>query len=365
MKRFRSAWVMVGAVLAPAAAPLAAQYPIEYALVDVADGVHVAMQTNPVASPVNGNSVVIIGETGVVVVDAGLTPAYAGDLIAQIRRLTDRPVRYVVTTHWHDDHVFGNQGFRDAFPDVQFIAHDSTRMDFIEIAVPSLGGAQENFDGFIAQIDAMLESGIGPDSAPLTDERRERLKGQKEMAQRLLPDVLNMEPVPPTVTFARHLTLHLGDRTVELHYLGRGNTRGDVVVYLPESKVLATGDLVVNPVPFSLGSYLGDWIETLTALSRFDAELVITGHGPVQHDMEYVLAVRELLQAVMAQVRDAADRGLTLEETREAVDLSEYQTRFAGDDRIRNRFFEAYFETPAVERAYLEVTGQPLGAEPE
>ncbi len=365
MTRFRTAWAMTGMAASLSAAPLAAQYPIEYELVEVTDGVHVATQTNPVASPVNGNSVVIVGETGVVVVDAGLTPAYAADLIARIKQLTDQPVRYVVTTHWHDDHVFGNQGFRDAYPDVQFIAHDSTRMDFVDIAVPSIADSRENFEGFMAQIDAILESGIAPDSTPLTDERRERLEGQREMALRLLPDILGMEPIPPTVTFERDLTLHLGDRTVELHYCGRGNTRGDIVVYLPESKVLATGDLVVNPVPFSLGSYLGDWIETLAAVSEFDADFVITGHGPVQHDMEYVLAVRGLLQAVMAQVKDAAEQGLTLEETREAVDLSEYQTRFAGDDPMRNRFFAAYFETPAVERAYLEVTGQELGAEPE
>jgi glyoxylase-like metal-dependent hydrolase (beta-lactamase superfamily II) len=238
-------------------------------------------------------------------------------------------------------------------------------MDFIDIAVPSITDSRASLEGAVAQIDAILESGIAPDSTPLTDERRARLEGQRQMAERLLPDFMDFEPIPPTVTFERDLTLHLGNRTVELHYFGRGNTRGDIVAYLPESKVLATGDLVVNPVPFSLGSYLGDWIETLAAVSEFDADFVITGHGPVQPDMEYVLSVRGLLQAVMAQVKDAAERGLTLEETREAVDLSEYQTQFAGDDRMRNRFFEAYFETPAVERAYLEVTGQELGAEPE
>jgi glyoxylase-like metal-dependent hydrolase (beta-lactamase superfamily II) len=356
---------MVGLAAAVSAAPLAAQYPIEYDFVEVTDGVHVATQTNPVASPVNGNSVVIIGETGVAVVDAGLTPGYAADLIAKIKQLTDQPVRYVVTTHWHDDHVFGNQGFRDAFPEVQFIAHDSTRMDFIDIAVPSLESTEAAYEDYLARLDAVLESGMAPDSTPLTDERREQAEGQKQMAQTLLPEILSMEPIPPTLTFERDLTLHLGDRSVELHYFGRGNTRGDIVVYLPESKVLATGDLVVNPVPFSLGSYLGDWIETLAAVSEFDADVVITGHGPLQHDMEYVLSVRGLLQAVMAQVKDAAERGLTLEETREAVDLSEFQTQFAGDDRMRNRFFTAYFETPAVERAYLEVTGQELGAEPE
>jgi glyoxylase-like metal-dependent hydrolase (beta-lactamase superfamily II) len=332
---------MAGSALALGATSLAAQYPVEYELVEVTDGVYAATQTNPVASPVNGNSVVIIGETGVVVVDAGVTPGYATDLIGKIRQLTERPVRYVVTTHWHDDHVFGNEGFRDAFPGVQFIAHDSTRMDFLNIAVPSIADSRATLERAVAQIDAMLESGIAPDST------------------------MDFEPVAPTLTFERDLTLHLGDRTVELHYLGRGNTRGDIVVYVPESKVLATGDLVVNPVPFSLGSYLGDWIETLAAVSEFDADFVITGHGPVQHDMEYVLSVRGLLQAVMAQVKDAAERGLTLEETREAVNLSEYQTQFAGDDAMRNRFFTAYFETPAVERAYLEVTGQELGAEPE
>jgi glyoxylase-like metal-dependent hydrolase (beta-lactamase superfamily II) len=365
MQRSLTVWTMVAAALALCATPISAQYPIEYDFAEVTDGVYVATQTDPVATPVNGNSVVIIGETGVVVVDAGLTPGYATDLIGRIKQLTDLPVRYVVTTHWHDDHVFGNQGFRDAFPDVQFVTHDSTRIDFVDIAMPSVAQSLGAYEGYVARIDTVLASGMMPDSTPLTDEQRERLEGQKQMALALLPEMLEMEPVPATLTFERDLTLHLGDRTVELHYLGRGNTRGDIVVYLPESKVLATGDMVVNPVPFSLGSYLGDWIESLTKASEFEADYVITGHGPLQHDMEYVLAVRELLQEVMRQVKDAADRGFTLEETREAVDLSEYQTRFAGEDRMRNRFFEAYFETPAVERAYLEVTGQDLGAVPE
>jgi len=365
MTRLVTACTVGAWAVALGAAPLAAQYPIEFDLVEVTDGVYLAVQNDPVASPVNGNSVVVIGETGVAVVDAGLSPGYAADLIDRIARLTDRPVRYVVTTHWHDDHVFGNQAFRDAFPDAQFVAHDSTRLDFVEIAVPSIPESLGNLEGASVRIEEVLESGLMPDSTPLTDEQRARVESQREMVRQLLPEMRDMVPVPPTLTFARDLTLHLGDRTVELHYLGRGNTRGDIVVYLPESKVLATGDLVVNPVPFSLGSYLGDWIETLTKASEFEADFVITGHGPLQRDMEYVLSVRELLQEVMRQVKDAADRGLTLEETREAVDLSAYQTRFAGDDPMRNRFFAAYFETPAVERAYLEATGQELGAEPE
>src|SRR5882672_1607139 len=94
--------------------------------VKVADGVYAAIRTEPPGLTVNCNSVFIVNDDDVVVVDTNLTPVTAKEELAALRKLTSKPVRYVINTHWHDDHLMGNQVYRDAFPGVEFIAHNAT-----------------------------------------------------------------------------------------------------------------------------------------------------------------------------------------------------------------------------------------------
>ncbi len=87
---------------------------------------------------------------------------------------------------------------------------------------------------------------------------------------------------------ADSLILRRGERTIVIRYLGRGNTRGDLSVWLPREGVLATGDLLVNPVPYSFGSYLGDWVATLRKLRTLPARAIVPGHGAIQRDWSYL-----------------------------------------------------------------------------
>src|SRR5919206_887365 len=110
------------------AAPLAAfAQGGNFELVKLAEGVYLARRTEPAGLTTNANSVFIVNEEDVVVVDATLTPGTAREEIAALRKLTKKPVRYVVNTHWHDDHVMGNAAYREAFPAAEFIAHANTR----------------------------------------------------------------------------------------------------------------------------------------------------------------------------------------------------------------------------------------------
>lgn len=97
----------------------------------IADGVYGAIYSEMHDDPVHSNSLIVIGDDGVAVVDADYTPAGARATIAEIRKLTKLPVRYVITTHWHDDHVFGNQESQIAFPGVEFVAHRRTRESMV------------------------------------------------------------------------------------------------------------------------------------------------------------------------------------------------------------------------------------------
>src|SRR3712207_3828032 len=113
--------------LLAAATPSAFGQTGNFETVRLAEGVYVARRTMPPGLTTKGNSVFIINETDVIVVDATLTPGTAREELAALRRLTDKPVRYVVNTHWHDDHVMGNVASLEAFPGADFVAHEATR----------------------------------------------------------------------------------------------------------------------------------------------------------------------------------------------------------------------------------------------
>ena len=160
------------------------------------------------------------------------------------------------------------------------------------------------------------------------------------------------------------LTLRRGDREIRVLWLGRGNTAGDLVVYLPKEGVVATGDLLVHPIPFSFGSFLGDWMQTLSRVEALGAKVIMPGHGELQRDTAYLTSVRELLGEMRTQMEAAVKKGLTLEKARESLELASYRQKFAGSDPIRNQQFSDFFVTPASERAYLEARGE-LGTKEE
>lgn len=337
--------------------PLAAQQP-EFEMVKVAEGVYAAIRTVPLTRQVDANVVVIINEEDVVVVDANTMQSSARDILVEIRKLTPKPVRYVVNTHWHDDHVYGNMVYQEAFPQVEFIGHTNTRADMIARTADNLAQKTEIYPQILESSEKSLASGTNREGKPLTDAQRKDLTELVDLFKVVVPQLRTTRLVPSTITVERELTLYRGDREIKILHLGRGNTRGDLVVYLPKEKILATGDLLVNPIPFAFGSYLGEWIETMNKLRALEADVIIPGHGAIQRDRTYHDLVVSLLQSTLQQAQDAVKKGLSLEDTRKAVDLESFRQKMAGGDPVRDRAFTDYYVTPAVERAYLEAKGE-------
>ena len=143
-----------------AALPAAAQQPA-YEMQRVADGIYTIFRTTDPYTPADGNATVIINETDVVVVDANLAPSSAREMVAEIRKLTPNPVRYVINTHWHDDHVLGNQVYLEAFPGVEFIAHARTRTAVLGQVAPSLVKNAVEYPKTFAQIEKRLAEASG------------------------------------------------------------------------------------------------------------------------------------------------------------------------------------------------------------
>jgi cyclase len=336
---------------APAGPPLPSD-PASWRLETVAPGVYAFIAPNGVTPIVSGNVVVVVGDDGVLVVDTGQFPTIARHQIAEIRRLTPKPVRYVVNTHWHPDHWLGNGEYRKAFPGAVLIGTPNTRELMRTKAEPFISPkyAADTRD----VVDQMVEGGKRRDGTPYTDIERRYYGAALTQFRGFVSELEQAEAVRPSVLFRDDLSLMLGEREVQLKFLGRGNTGGDAVVFVPDSKVLITGDLLVHPFPYGIGSFITEWIETMGRLDSLDAAVIVSGHGAVQRDESYLRTVTALLQALWTQSESAAKEGLSLEDTRKRVTLTDWRERLCGTDEWCRFGYDNNFIRPAVARAYRE-----------
>jgi glyoxylase-like metal-dependent hydrolase (beta-lactamase superfamily II) len=335
------------------AAPPSASPGIE--IQKVAEGVYAAVRTEPPGLMFNANSVFIVNDEDVVVVDTTITPSSAREAIAALRKLTPKPVRYVINTHFHDDHVMGNQVYREEFPGVEFIAHATTREDMTTVGVANRKQLIEGAPPIVAQIRTLMSQNKSLAGGALTEEERASYASDIAQVERYLAEASNFEIVLPAVTLEERLTLHRGGRTIEVRHLGRGHSRGDVVVYLPKENILISGDLVVWPVPLvGTTSFPGDFGASLEKLLALEPAVIIPGHGPVMRDDSYVRLVARLLHSIKQQTETAVARGETLEQARKSVDLGEFRKAIAGDSQLKGFIFDFYVTSPAVAAAFRQ-----------
>jgi glyoxylase-like metal-dependent hydrolase (beta-lactamase superfamily II) len=224
------------------------------------------------------NTGIVIGEDAVLVADTQATPAMAADVIRRIREVTDKPIRYVVLTHYHAVRVLG----ASAYGAQQILA------------------SQDTYDLIVERGEADKASEIG---------RFPRLFS-------------NVETVPPgltwpTMTFTGRLTLWLGKLEVQLLQLGRGHTKGDTVVWLPSEKTLLSGDLVeFDATPYAGDAYFQDWPKTLDNIAALQPQALVPGRGPALKGTARVQAgldaTRGFIRDVWTNVKAGADAGKDL-----------------------------------------------------
>jgi cyclase len=224
--------------------------------------------------PANANSAIILLDDGVLVVDAAATPSSARALIAQIKKLTPKPVTYVVNTHFHWDHFWGNQAFLDEWPGAEIVASESARQDMQQLGLGSL-----QLQRWRVEIPRLIESWKASLEKETDSTRREQMRQRIDQWQAALPELKSMKLALPTLTFSQRLIIRRGSRTVEVLWLGRGHTAGDVVVYLPKERVIATGDLLAGDTPYVAEIVPDEWARTLEAVEKLDFDYVIPGHG--------------------------------------------------------------------------------------
>jgi cyclase len=309
-----------------AVTPMCAQS--ERKVTKLADGVY-EIQHEP-----NGNTTVIVGDRQVFVVDTCYAPSAARDDIAQVRQWTDRPVSFVLNTHFHNDHNLGNRIYMDAFPALTIIAHVETKKE-MDLFGP---GSAMRDEKDLAGLQKMLETGKTQSGRALTEAEKTEVK--TDLAQRtpIQEEIKKLKFQSATLTFDHDFSIDLGNREVQVKFLGRGNTGGDAVAYLPKEKIVVAGDLVVYPIPYTYDGYPSEWIQTLQNLAQLDADTIVPGHGPVLHDKTHIYLMREWMKSAVDQMNEklrqtAPAMFQTLDDVKGGVDLKPFRQRFAGNDK--------------------------------
>lgn len=326
----------------------------------LAEGVYAVIRQDLPGLMVDANNVFIINDEDVIVVDANGAPSITKEVLAALRKLTDKPVRYVINTHWHDDHIIGDTVYRAAFPNVEFIGHARNR----EYLSNQGKVNRQNFATGAAQFATYLRKLMAENKnlagGELTTEERDSLNSDLRLVDLVLAEAPQTQLTLPTLSVEDRLTLHRGSRVIEVRHLGSGHTAGDLIVHLPKENIVITGDLVVWPVPLvgDEQSHIGAWSATLEKIRALQPALIVPGHGPVLRDDAYVKQLTTLFASIQQQTAAAATRGETLEQARKSVKLDEFRRQFAGDSPVRKLLFSQYVAGPGIAAAYREAASK-------
>ena len=306
----------------------------DFQLVKVADGIYAA-----IARPgglASGNAGFVIGDEGVLIFDTFLTPAAIEELIGAIETQTKLPIKYAVNSHYHLDHTGGNQVLLAR--GVPIIAHDNVSQWQTTRNRRFLPAPEE-----LQKRRADAAKQLSETSPDQTGKRT-----QLERQIRRLDAMLTIKLTNPTLTFGSGVMhLYLGKREVVLFTLP-GHTGGDVLAYVPDAKVVFTGDLGWSKtLPNLVDATVNDWVPTLDKiLNQYPMAKFIPGHGNVAEARE-IKDFRDYLDDLRTRVKQGIANGLTIDQAKEQLKLPEKYKTFAFQN----------FATPNVEDMYKELKG--------
>lgn len=292
---------------------------------------------------VGANSVFVVTDRDVVLVDDHITPRAARALAREIRRVTDRPLRYVVNTHFHYDHTSGNEIFG---PEVEIVSHPATRARLLH-------SGQESIRAQLAALPTQIAAVRARRDTTRSDSARTVMDRQIRNLEQLAEDYRTLTVALPTLTVDSSLVFHRGGGLeIRVFYLGRGHTAGDVVVQLPRDGLLVTGDLITNTQgpPFMLDGYPGEWSATLRRLAQLEFATTLPGHGGRFDGKGRYQQTADFMDDLWRQVQALTARGVARDQAASLVDLSAHAATFPALSGGAN--------PAAVQRAYDLASGR-------
>jgi len=315
---YRAAW-------ARAAAPSSDSNLFE--IQKVANGIYFA-QARPQAM-LNSNAAIFVRSKDVVVVDTHSKPSAAAGLIAQMKReVTTKPVRYVINTHFHWDHTQGSHAYRVANEKVDFIASAATRDLMAKLSVARMKASVGEVP---KQIDTLRDRAARATSAG----EKAFCADQIRQLQAYQAELENYTPELPTITFDKSYLLK--DPAYDLHidFRGHAHTAGDVVVYCPQGRAIATGDVIHGFLPFIADGFPHIWPGTIDAIGQADFSKIIPGHAALQTDRIAMTNLRNYIEELTGKVEQGRKAGLTVAEMQKRITVASLKS-------LHSNGYEAY-----------------------
>jgi glyoxylase-like metal-dependent hydrolase (beta-lactamase superfamily II) len=261
------------------------------------------------------NAGFVVTTEGVVVFDALGTPSLGWEWLQQIQKLTVQPIRYIVVSHYHADHIYGLQAFKDHIPQAVIIAQERA------------AEYRENED--------------------TADERASQRLDQRREA--LFPWVdQNTRVVPPDITFRQRLVLRLGDRRLVMIYAGPAHSASDMMMAVEPDGVLFAGDIVQNSrIPFMNGDDVNtaNWLLGLNEVQKLNPQFIIPGHGrPSANAIEAIVFTRDYIDYVRKEMGKAVENWADFEAAYEQTDWSKYENIPAFSSNNRGNAYRIFLE---------------------
>jgi len=284
----------------------------------VADGVYAALARPQILT--NCNAAIFVNAQDVLVVDAHSKPSAAAALLAQIKKdITTKPVRYLVNSHFHWDHTQGDAAYKAAGAKLDIIASDATKQLMTQLSRNRL---KESLDSVPKQIDdvqaRLAKAASNADKEYYTDLIRQLKAYQAEMKSYTLE--------LPTITFAKSHVIQdpAGDLHIEFH--GRAHTAGDIAVFSPQKRVVASGDAIIGFLPNIADGYPRPWPATIDSVGRLAFDHIIPGHGPVQNDRARMTQMRNYIEELTGRVEEGKKAGKPLAELQKTLTMASIKT---------------------------------------
>jgi len=284
----------------------------------VTDGVYAALARPQIM--INCNAAIFVNSQDALVVDAHSKPSAAAALIAQIKKeVTTKPVRYLVNSHFHWDHTQGNTAYKMSGAKVDVIASDTTKQLMTQLSRNRL---KESLDGVPQQIDVLQARVAKATSAADREHYRDLIRQLEAYQTEMKSFTLEL----PTITFAKSHVIKdsAGDLYIEFH--GRAHTAGDIMVFSPQKRVMASGDAISGFLPSMADGYPKPWPATINSVGQWAFDQVIAGHGPVQHDRSRMMHLRDYIEEVTGRVEEGKKAGRPLTELQKTLTMASFKS---------------------------------------
>lgn len=311
--QYQAAWAQA---LAPTADPTL------FEIRKAAEGVYQAF-AKPNAL-LNSNGVIFVNSKEVIVVDSHSRPSSAASLVAQIKKeITDKPVKYLVDSHFHWDHAHGNATYEKL--GAKIVASKTTQRLMAETSASRVKGTLEPGGKValgMASVPTLIEA-AKENLAKASGADAEALKIRLQQLDVYAAEMKNFSPAVPKVTFDKTYSIKDKDFDLILQFNGRAHTAGDTQVYCPSKGAIATGDVAAA---FMGDGYPRDWAKTLDTIMKLKFDIVLPGHGPIQTDKSQMMTMRNYVEELTARVSAGKQAGQSVADLHKTIMVASLKT---------------------------------------